>query len=207
MFRGSLYKALAFLFPSVTWKVKTSAQAVYLTFDDGPHPTITPWVLEELEKYEAKATFFCVGDNVRKYPETYTKIIERGHATGNHTFNHIKGWETSNLEYKKNIDLAGNYIESDLFRPPYGRITLSQIKLLKAEFKIVMWSVLTRDYEKNLNVELKLKNVFEMIEPGAIVVLHDSEKAENNLKMMLPAILEHCMKKGFTCEKLESRIL
>jgi peptidoglycan/xylan/chitin deacetylase (PgdA/CDA1 family) len=186
------------LMPSLTWKVKTHDKKIYLTFDDGPHPTITPWVLQTLAQYHAKATFFCVGDNVRKFPETYAQILQAGHRTGNHTFNHLNGWRTKNRLYYENIEMAASFIKSNLFRPPYGRITATQSRALKKNYQIVMWDVLTRDFDKNLNVKVALDNCIRLTEEGSIVVFHDSEKAAANMMRMLPSMLSHFSKKGFT---------
>lgn len=188
--------------PSLTWKVKNHDKKIYLTFDDGPHPTITPWVLQTLAQYHAKATFFCVGDNVRKFPETYAQILQAGHRTGNHTFNHVNGWRTKNRLYYKNIEMAASLIKSNLFRPPYGRITATQSRALKKNYQIVMWDVLTCDFDKNLNVEVALDNCIRLTEEGSIVVFHDSEKAAANMMRMLPSMLSHFSEKGFTFDAL-----
>jgi peptidoglycan/xylan/chitin deacetylase (PgdA/CDA1 family) len=190
------------LMPSLTWKVKNHDKKIYLTFDDGPHPTITPWVLQTLAQYHAKATFFCVGDNVRKFPETYAQILQAGHRTGNHTFNHVNGWRTKNRLYYKNIEMAASLIKSNLFRPPYGRITATQSRALKKNYQIVMWDVLTCDFDKNLNVEVALDNCIRLTEEGSIVVFHDSEKAAANMMRMLPSMLSHFSEKGFTFDAL-----
>jgi len=190
------------LMPSLTWKVKNHDKKIYLTFDDGPHPTITPWVLQTLAQYHAKATFFCVGDNVRKFPETYAQILQAGHRTGNHTFNHVNGWRTKNRLYYENIEMAASLIKSNLFRPPYGRITATQSRALKKNYQIVMWDVLTCDFDKNLNVEVTLDNCIRLTEEGSIVVFHDSEKAAANMMRMLPSMLSHFSEKGFTFDAL-----
>ncbi len=190
------------LTPSLTWKVQTSDKKLYLTFDDGPHPQITPWVLDQLDKYGAKATFFCVGDNVRKYPDTYAEILKRGHKTGNHTQNHLSGWRNKTSTYLANVEEAAEYIRSDLFRPPYGQIGLSQIAPLSKLYQIVMWDVLTRDYEKGLNTAKALQQSISLTREGSIAVFHDSMKAEKNLKELLPAYMAYFHQKGFTFETL-----
>jgi peptidoglycan/xylan/chitin deacetylase (PgdA/CDA1 family) len=190
------------LMPSLTWKVVTDDKKLFVTFDDGPHPTITPWVLQSLRQFNAKATFFCVGDNVRKFPETYDQILAEGHRTGNHTFNHLNGWCTNNSEYFDNIKQASTLIQSDLFRPPYGRITPAQFNHLKKDYRVIMWDILTRDFDKNLNTEMALQYCKEHINPGSVIVFHDSEKAEKNLKILLPAMLSHFHEKGFTFDIL-----
>lgn len=191
MFKHTIPSIFPLIAPNVTWKVKTNDKVLYLTFDDGPHPSITPMVLGILEEYNAKATFFCVGDNVTKYPEIFNEIISKGHAVGNHTFNHIKGWQSTNQFYIDNIKKAAEVIPSNLFRPPFGRIKPSQIKLLKKDYRIVMWSILTRDYDKNLNPYTALKHLNKLTKPGDVVVFHDSEKAKENMLVMLKGMLQH----------------
>lgn len=191
MFKHTIPSIFPLIAPNVTWKVKTNDKVLYLTFDDGPHPSITPMVLSILEEYNAKATFFCVGDNVTKYPEILNDIINKGHAVGNHTFNHIKGWQSTNQSYINNIKKAAEVIPSNLFRPPYGRIKPSQIKLLKNDYRIIMWSILTRDYDKSLNPYTALKHLNKLTKPGDVVVFHDSEKAKENMLVMLKGMLQH----------------
>lgn len=191
MFKHTIPSIFPLIAPNVTWKVKTNDKVLYLTFDDGPHPSITPMVLGILEEYNAKATFFCVGDNVTKYPEIFNEIISKGHAVGNHTFNHIKGWQSTNQSYIDNIKKAAEVIPSNLFRPPFGRIKPSQIKLLKKDYRIIMWSILTRDYDKSLNPYTALKHLNKLTKPGDVVVFHDSEKAKENMLVMLKGMLQH----------------
>lgn len=197
MFRYNTPYVMPWLIPQITWKMPEDGNTVYLTFDDGPHPEITPWVMDELEKYGAKATFFCVGDNMRKYPETAQEVLARGHRIGNHTYNHLSGWNTDNFTYMKNVLLCDDYTQSDLFRPPYGKIGINQLFALKKKFKIIYWSILSRDFEKNLNTEESLSYMKEHTDAGSIVLFHDSEKAEKNLKEMLPAFLEHLSSNGY----------
>jgi peptidoglycan/xylan/chitin deacetylase (PgdA/CDA1 family) len=199
MFKHTIPFFLPLIIPSLTWKVKTKDKVLFFTFDDGPHPTITPWVLNELKQYNAKATFFCVGENVTAYPDTYRSVLEQGHATGNHTYNHLKGWTTANDLYYANIDKCAAVVQSKLFRPPYGRISLNQIKAVKQKgYQIVMWDVLTCDYEKTLDVPKAINDCIKAISEGSVIVLHDSEKAEAQLKTILPALLKHFSAKGFT---------
>jgi len=190
---------LKWLYPSVEWGKPTLENSIYLTFDDGPHPEITPWVMDELEKYGYKATFFCIGDNVRKYPETYQQILERGHLTGNHTFNHLKGFNTTNLAYFENTKACAQLVQSNLFRPPYGYLKPSQISHLqqKQNYKIIMFSIIAEDWNVNLDVFLKLDLLKRQTKPGDIVIFHDSEKAKKNLEILLPAYLEHLNEKDF----------
>ena len=147
----SIQSLLPLVLPSLTWHIKTKAKVLYLTFDDGPVPEVTPWVLEQLEKYNAKATFFCIGDNVCKHQDIYKTISANGHATGNHTFTHLNGWKYQRLKYVEDVARAKQVIDSDLFRPPYGKLTPALIKELKKDFKIIMWDVLSYDFDKRQN--------------------------------------------------------
>ncbi len=189
------------LWPQYEWNIKNATKSIYLTFDDGPHPEITPWVLDVLDKFNAKATFFVVGENAKKYPQTIDKIIEKGHKIENHTFHHVKGWNTSISEYEKNIvecDSCIPYRTTKYFRPPYGRITQKQGKqLINKGYQIVMWSLLTYDYDKKLNLKRASKAINSKTQSGDIVVFHDSEKAEKQLKFLLPKYLENINSKGF----------
>lgn len=187
---------LKLLFPKRYWKIKPHHQKIYLTFDDGPIPEVTPWVLSLLKKYNAKATFFCIGENIEKHPDVFKQIIADGHAIGNHTFNHLNGWKTSTNDYLNNIVKTQNIIESHdvktkLFRPPYGRCTNKQAQtLLKQGKEIIMWDVLTRDYDQGTSKEKCLEIYQKNLEAGSLIVLHDSLKAYQNLKYLLPRILE-----------------
>ena len=194
MFKHSIPALFPLVAPSLTWKVNTADKALYITFDDGPHPKITPKVLDILDEYQIKATFFCVGENVKKYPDVFQDLISRGHAIGNHTYNHLSGYTTPNDTYYQNIEEAAKHIDSKLFRPPYGRITPRQIAHLKQHYQIVMWSILTRDYEAHLNLERAKVNLIKEIKPGDVIVFHDSEKAAKNMFALLPHILEHFKK-------------
>ncbi len=190
------------LFPELLWEVKTREKTIYLTFDDGPNPNTTHWILDCLKKYNVVATFFCVGENVCNYPELYNELVNKGHTTGNHTYNHINGWNTTTGKYAENIAKAENFIESKLFRPPYGRITPAQIKTLKKDYKIVMWSVLTYDYDRKVTAEKCLNNSIVHTKPGSIIVFHDSNKAFDKLKFVLPLFLEHFINKGYSFKTL-----
>ena len=185
------------VFPSLLWKVKTKEKDLYLTFDDGPHPTITPWVLDTLDQFNAKATFFCLGKNVELYPEIYQDILRRGHKVGNHTHDHFNGWKTLTKEYEANTKKAASVIDSKLFRPPYGRIKSSQIGRLKKDYKIVMWTVISGDFDQNILPEECLNNVVQNTDKGNIIVFHDSEKAEKNMKYALPRLLNHFTQIGW----------
>ena len=185
-----------------TWSIRTNEKVLYLTFDDGPHPEITPFVLTELKKYDALATFFCVGKNVLAYPETYKQILGEGHSVGNHTQNHLNGWKTANDEYLKDIAEAANYIDSNLFRPPYGKIGLFQARNLRAAMKgrkarVIMWDVLSADFDQRISQDQSLEFVVLRSSAGSIVVFHDSEKAFTKLSYVLPRVLHHFSSQGF----------
>lgn len=191
------------IFPGLIWQISTSKREVYLTFDDGPHPDVTPKVLKYLRQYNIPATFFCVGKNIERYPEVFRQICDEGHQVGNHTYNHLNGWNTNNKYYYENIELAAKLIKSDLFRPPYGALRLRQAKYLcRSGYRVIMWTILSRDFDKNLNLNearIKLRN---KLQPGAIVVFHDSAKAINNLAVLLPEFIEYCLEMGYTFKSL-----
>ena len=195
------------LFPSYEWTIQTKEKHIYLSFDDGPHPQATPFVLDELKKYGAKATFFCIGKNVVAYPEVYRRILDEGHSVGNHTYNHLNGWKSSDESYTSDIALAANYIDTNLFRPPYGRITSFQAKNIHRAMKIdkariIMWSVLSGDFDRSLTAERCMQNVILNSDKGSIIVFHDSEKAFPVLKEILPGILQFFNKEGYKCSKI-----
>jgi peptidoglycan/xylan/chitin deacetylase (PgdA/CDA1 family) len=190
------------LYPALTWNIATEEKEVYLTFDDGPHQTITPFVLDALKQHNAKATFFCIGKNVKEHPAIYERIISEGHKVGNHTFNHYNGWKTSDDVYIKDILAAKEYIDSDLFRPPYGRITKFQIQQLKSLFRIVMWDVLSADFDTLITPQKSLEHVTSNVSPGSIVVFHDSQKAFPRLEYALPKTLDYLSENGFTYRAL-----
>lgn len=194
------------LFPNYLWSIPTNEKVVYLTFDDGPEPSVTPWVLEQLKVYEAKACFFCIGKNVVQHPEIFQSILEGGHQVGNHTFNHPNGWKTSVDDYLNDIEKAAAHINSPWFRPPYGRITRKQarrVRLMKNQnVKIVMWDVLSADFDNNYSGKDCVQHVMKHVQPGSIVVFHDSRKAYKNLKHSLPEILERLSNAGFVFKRL-----
>lgn len=203
MFKYRIPHVLIRLFSSCTWKVNTRDKELYLTFDDGPHPQITPWVLQQLQAYNAKATFFCVGENVQKFPEIYAQILAGQHAVGNHTMQHMKGWKVSKQAYLDNILQASSYIQSNLFRPPYGQIKWSQLRALSKQYKIVMWSLLSRDYDKHLAISESL-TAMKLASAGDIIVFHDSEKAFEQLKQLLPPLLAYYQEQGFEMKALQA---
>ncbi|MFZ2431607.1 MAG: polysaccharide deacetylase family protein [Lutibacter sp.] len=214
---------LKFIFRNWVWCLSPKKKVLYLTFDDGPTPEITEWTLNELKKYEAKATFFCIGKNIAEHPEIFQKIIEENHAVGNHTNNHLNGRKTKTAAYIQNIEEAEKYFEEyatlkavtlslstplktssvegrnlKLFRPPYGRLTLSQSKKIrKMGYKIIMWDVLSADFDPKISNEKCLENVIRNIENGSVIVFHDSVKASEKLKFVLPKVLEYYSAKGF----------
>ena len=199
---------LPLLYPTLTWRITTSEKELYLTFDDGPFPGPTDFVLDQLERFSAKATFFCIGDNVRKHPLLYRRVVDAGHSTGNHTFNHLNGWKTQRDNYKRNIEQCDEVMiqnnasyKAKLFRPPYGKITRSQIRQLK-DYRIVMWDVLSVDYNKNLSPERCARNTIAAVRPGSIILFHDSIKAQGNMAYALPRVLEYFTERGFIFKAL-----
>jgi len=191
------------LYRSCTWQLSPARRAVYLTFDDGPHPQATPFVMEQLKKYGAKGTFFCIGKNVIEHPQIYQQLLEEGHTVGNHTHNHLNGWKTGTAKYLENILEAGKYINSPLFRPPYGRITPFQVKKLRDTIpgtKIIMWDVLSADFDTAITGEDCVQNVVFRAKPGSIIVFHDSSKAWDRLSYALPRVLEFCKKQQWAME-------
>jgi len=183
-------------FPNIIWNFPDETDGVFLTFDDGPTQSVTPWVLEQLKKYDAKATFFCLAKNVEMNPDIYNQILADGHSVGNHSYSHIKGWNTDTSQYIQDIIYANSFIKSNLYRPPYGRISPRQFFLLRHRYKIIMWDVLSMDYSKSISPRKVAKYVLDNIHPGAIVVFHDSVKAQRNLKYALPRVLEGIAEKG-----------
>lgn len=195
------------LFPSLVWRVPTDRKEIYLTFDDGPIPGATEFVLDELKKRDIKGTFFCIGDNIKKHRSIFRRIADEGHAIGNHTFNHISGWGTDTREYLANIELMNQTVASEgrsaprLFRPPYGRITFSQIRALK-DLQIIMWDVLSCDYAKNVSPEECLAKTLSVVRPGSIIVFHDSLKAERNMTYALPRLVDRLLSNGYQFKTL-----
>lgn len=220
------------IFSNYVWDIPNNDRKVYLTFDDGPIPEVTEWVLSELKKHNAKATFFCIGDNVKKYPEVLNKVLSEGHSVGNHTFNHLNGWKTETNHYIENALLCenefldcrlqfadGRFQNNDtnlkpetlnpkpetlnLFRPPYGKIKPAQSKILRERgYKIIMWDVISYDFDTTISKEECLENVLKNVKSGSIIVFHDSQKAFKNLEYALPRTLNFLKEKGFVCEKL-----
>jgi peptidoglycan/xylan/chitin deacetylase (PgdA/CDA1 family) len=189
------------VYPGMTWDLAAGKNEVFLTFDDGPHPEQTPFVLDQLAKHNAKATFFCIGKNVTEYPLIYRRILEEGHSVGNHTHNHLNGWKVKDEIYLDNIHKAQQYIDSNLFRPPYGKITRFQARQLlmpKYRLKTVMWTVLSGDFDVSITPEQCLQNVLLHTKAGSIIVFHDSEKAKEKMQYALPGVLKYFGEKGFS---------
>ena len=191
------------VFSHYTWRYSSEEKTIYLTFDDGPTPEVTDFVLDELKKFNAKATFFCVGENVKRHHQLYERILEEGHAVGNHTFNHLNGFRTKNKQYFENIEHAAAHIHSNLFRPPYGKIKKSQgRKLLKDGYQMIMWSVLSGDFDTSVSPEKCYLNVVRYASEGSIVVMHDSKKAKEKIYDCLPKILNYFSKRGYRFNRI-----
>jgi len=193
------------LYGNCIWEMPNTEKIIYLSFDDGPHPVITPFVLDTLAQYNAKATFFCIGKNVVEQSAVYERIVQEGHAVGNHTFNHLNGWHTNDAVYLQDIATAKKHIDAPLFRPPYGRITSFQLKMLATDqyqLTSIMWTVLSGDFDQKMSKEKCLQNVLTKSGKGSIVVFHDSEKAFEKLKYALPKVLEHFSRKGYQFKKI-----
>ncbi|HXA01811.1 MAG TPA: polysaccharide deacetylase family protein [Cytophagaceae bacterium] len=211
MYFNNIEWILSRIYPSITWSRKNTDKTIFLTFDDGPISDVTEYVLEQLDLFHAKATFFCVGDNIKKYPAVYQKILREGHRTGNHTYNHLNGWNTDDEKYYSNIQECQQIMDSHstqhsalrtLFRPPYGKIRKGQIAKLTPEYEIIMWGVLSGDYNQKLSAVKCLHKTIKYSRSGSIIVFHDSLKAEKNLKYVLPKYLEHFSALGYKFESL-----
>lgn len=193
------------IFKQLLWRLPNQGNTIYLTFDDGPIPGVTPWVLDTLAQHQAKATFFCVGENVTKHPHIYKEVLAAGHRVGNHTYNHLNGWKTPTDDYLENVARCAKTLNSKLFRPPYGKLSPAQLAALQKNYQIVMWDVLSADFDQSIQPEQCLQNVLTHTQSGSIVVLHDSLKAEINLRYILPRLLEHFSKQGYTFAALPLR--
>ena len=195
------------LFPNFTWSIPNQDKTIYLTFDDGPIPEITPWVLSQLKEYGAKATFFCVGENIKKHPSVFDQVKSEGHSIGNHTYNHLNGWCTDNITYYHNIRHCAKLTNTVLFRPPYGKLKPKQAQFIQRHYRIVMWDVLSGDFDKNISKESCLKNVISNVTDGSVVVFHDSLKAQPKLEYVLPRVLETLTNRGYKFEGLNDKEL
>jgi peptidoglycan-N-acetylglucosamine deacetylase len=195
-------KWMKMLYPGIIWDIRNAGNTLFLTFDDGPTPEITEEVLRILNSFNAKATFFCLGRNVERHPDIYEEVLNQGHLTGNHTYSHLKGWKTKNSEYIHDIELATKFINSNLFRPPYGQIRRSQISKLKNKYRIILWEVMSHDYEQRVSKERSFKALLRYTKQGSILVFHDSAKAYHKLIYILPRLLEHYSAKGYSFKTL-----
>ena len=190
-------KFLRWLYPTALWRMSPDDRAVYLTFDDGPIPEVTPWVIDVLDHYGVKATFFMVGDNVRKHPQEFEMVKSRGHRLGNHTFNHIGGLRHGIGSYVRNVEQANELLQTDLFRPPHGWMKWSQFATISRDYRIVMWDLVTRDYSTRLNGRDVLLNVRRWARPGSIITFHDSLKSQDKLLYALPRSIEWLQSQGY----------
>lgn len=190
------------IYPDLIWEIADD-ESVYLTFDDGPTPGITEWILAMLARYDARATFFVLGKNAEHYPDLYRKIVDAGHRIGNHTYSHQKGWNVGLEKYICDVDLADHLLCTELFRPPYARVTPSQMRAVAQRYKIVMWTIISHDYSYSVSPRKCLHNVIDDLQPGAIVVFHDSVKSFRNLSYALPRVLEHIKQRGLKCKAIE----
>lgn len=192
------------IYYSLIWDLNNGKREIFLTFDDGPTPSVTPRVLDILDSYNAKATFFCIGRNVDRFPRIYNQILKKGHAVGNHTYSHLKGWKINNREYFADIELAGSLIKSNLFRPPYGKIKRTQLKYLRNYYNIIMWDIMSMDFNEKPSNEKCLSNVIKNVRPGSIIVFHDSTKASEKLYYTLPKVLDILGKKNYCFNKIDN---
>ncbi|GIV31870.1 MAG: polysaccharide deacetylase [Saprospiraceae bacterium] len=193
------------LLPAYTWSIDTRDHVLFLTFDDGPVPQVTSWVLEQLRQFDAKATFFCVGENIERHPELFQKILDDGHAVGNHTYSHLDAWKSENLTYLLNIRRCARLVSSKLFRPPYGKLLPHQARTLLRHYEVVMWDVLSGDFDRQLTPQNCLDNVIRHARQGSIIVFHDSTKAWDRLNYALPRVLEHFSRLGYKFRSLLER--
>ncbi len=190
------------IYKDIIWNIPNNEKIIYLTFDDGPVLEVTPWVLDVLKNFNAEATFFCVGENIKNHPSLFKRIAAENHGIGNHTFNHLNGWKTSKINYIENVTKCHELVQSKLFRPPYGKLTPSQYSALNAQYSIIMWEVISGDFDQKLSPEKCFTNAIANTKSGSIVVFHDSLKAKNNLYYALPKFLEYFTNKGFIFKKI-----
>jgi peptidoglycan/xylan/chitin deacetylase (PgdA/CDA1 family) len=195
------------IYYSLIWDLHNREKELYLTFDDGPTPEITLKILDILDSYNARATFFCLGRNVERYHDIYKEILNRNHAVGNHTYSHLKGWKTKTKEYYDDIELAGKFIKSTLFRPPYGKIKRTQLKYLRHSYKIIMWDIMSYDFKTNVSKEKCLSIVLKNVRPGSIIVFHDSPKASENMLYAVPRLLEYFMREDYKFNSIADKMI
>ena len=198
---------LRLFYKDAVWRLGANEKVIYLTFDDGPNPVVTPQVLRLLDDHGVKATFFCIGDNVRKYPELFDELSAKGHAIGNHTFNHLRGFDTPTNEYVENVQKADSLIGSRLFRPPHGRIKLGQFRILKKKFDVIMWDIISYDYNKKISPETIMREIRLKSRNGSIVVFHDSLKAEKNVLAVLPQALKFWHDAGYELRPITKDVI
>ncbi len=191
------------LYPNFIWNIETDDNVLHLTFDDGPRPEVTSWVLDQLDRYGAKATFFCIAKNVEMFPDLYAEILRRGHAVGNHSYSHVKGWGMKAGDYLQDVEMAAGFIHSNLYRPPYARITPDQARVLSERYNIVMWSIISRDYNRRLGGRGCADNVLPYLGPGEIIVFHDSIKCAQNLWYALPLVLDRIYEMGLRSDRID----
>jgi len=204
MYPVKIPKFLAKIGFNMIWYGIDEDKTVHLTFDDGPIPNVTPWVLDQLKLYEQKATFFCVGENVEKYPNIFQRILDEGHSVGNHTYHHLNSWKSGHQAYLNDISLCDNVLYSQLFRPPYGKLTLRQLNTIPKFKNIIMWSILSGDFDSRLSPNDCLQNVIKNLEKGSIIVFHDSIKAKENLNYVLPKLLTYFSEQSIKSKNLEA---
>ena len=193
---------LRWIYPNAIWHLPSDRKVAYLTFDDGPTPIVTEKVLELLDKYKAKATFFCIGKNIEQHPRLFQLLIEKGHHTGSHTYSHLNGWKSQAEEYINDYMKGRELSQSNLFRPPYGRILLKPLQVIQKQDKVIMWDILSKDYDNDLSTEVVYANVIRNLRPGSIIVFHDSEKAKSTLLVVLPRLLEYLSQQGYVLEAI-----
>jgi peptidoglycan/xylan/chitin deacetylase (PgdA/CDA1 family) len=204
--RIRLPQFLKIFFPGALWTGTAVGNRIYLTFDDGPVPEVTPWVLNLLRREGIKSCFFCVGENVMRFPDVYQQILDEGHLTGNHTYNHLQGLKTGTEHYLQNTDKAAEFIDSLFFRPPHGLLKISQYKQLRRKFQVVMWDLVSCDYNQSLSPEAVIRNVMKNVRPGSIIIFHDSYKARKNLYAALPVVIRELKMKGYSFGTLSDAI-
>lgn len=200
-------KVVQKLFSNVIWRIPSDSKSIFLTFDDGPIPEVTPFILETLEQYNAKGSFFCVGENVEKYPEIFNRIVAKGHTVGHHGYSHISGWKTNHEEYLKDVQKGADIVNSPFFRPPYGKLKHSQYTELSKKYNIIMWDVLVGDFDKNISVGKCYSNIVKNTHRGSILVLHDNLKTKGIITELLPKVLEHFSSKDYQFKALDEVIL
>ncbi len=193
---------LRWIYPNAIWNLPSDSKVVYLTFDDGPTPEVTEEVLQILENYQAKATFFCIGKNIEQHPELFKLVQTKAHHIGSHTYSHLNGWKSKPTDYLNDYQKGRDLAQSNLFRPPYGRILLKPLQTIQKQDKVIMWDILSKDYNESLTPETVLNNILRNIKPGAIIVFHDSEKAKKNVLAVLPQLLQNLKQQGYAMEAI-----